>query len=162
MTRMNPQAVGRVGQRTTIKPNKQGDMSIHVVSVPHSGTRTLVEHLNAYTKYHFHNSVVISPRDEIHIPIRHPMSVARSWAERGKAFSGLLEAYRAMFRYMEGDDATYTLHPVEGLSGRVGASDSRPTTGFSVERWQEELRERVVRPHEDFFKQFYEDPYTED
>lgn len=137
--------------------------SILVASVPHSGTRTLVEHLGAPGHTHFHQNLSIRPKDGakelsvVHIPVRHPMAVARSWAERNKPFSGLLSAYRKMFEYMEAHEGRYELHRVEDLSGRLGADDVRGKRPYSVEKFQAELMERVVEPNRAFFERFYED-----
>ena len=134
-----------------------------VVSVWHSGTRTLREHLG-FDRHqhfvHFHLKPYYSEPHLAHVPIRHPMQVAESWARRGKPAGKLLEQYEAMFEFLA--IGGQTLHRVEDLPRLAGTDDldvvraGRPAL---VDIYQRAVAEQVVRAHEPFFVAYYADPY---
>lgn len=95
-----------------------------------------------------------------HIPIRHPLDVAKSWAQRpktGDALSALLNAYRCMFEYLEDHEATF--HRMEELPRLKGTNDHKgaPESSAKITRYQKAAREQVIEPHREFFAQFYKD-----
>ena len=135
-----------------------------VTSVPHSGTRTLVEYLDG--------SLVQSPRGEwlhfgfddarlkhhkdlhLHIPLRNPVRVAKSWAGRGKNIDGLLAAYASMFNHL---DRPHTLHKMEDIPATTGTEDwDRTVEGNRlVAQYVAQVTERVIVPHHEFFARYY-------
>ena len=87
-----------------------------VMSVPHSGTRTLIDFLGIKAQdyglpggkwWHFgmHYERVLEYKEksrlQLSIPIRNPYNVAMSWADRGKSLPGLVAAYGQMFEVIE-------------------------------------------------------------
>ena len=85
------------------------------MSVPHSGTRTLVDFLGVKAQdyglpggkwWHFgmHYERAIEHAEDselcLHVPIRNPYNVAMSWADRGKSLPGLIAAYGQMFEIL--------------------------------------------------------------
>lgn len=94
-------------------------------------------------------------KPQMHIPIRHPMDVAASWARRGKNLDKLLRAYASMFAHLHLD---HTIHKVEDLPTLDGGEDrDREAQGdVKVREYQAAVMERVVKPHMDFFSGLYE------
>lgn len=141
------------------------------MSVPHSGTRTLVLHLGidaaenglwgAGRWWHFgsHEDMLAKYRPHVHIPIRHPMDVARSWGKRdktGDVVAGMLRRYAAMFAYLDEHEATF--HRMEDLQRREGMNEhvTQDRTAL-VRELQEAVTKHVVEPRRAFFEAFYED-----
>ena len=143
-------------------------MSVDIVcSVPHSGTRTLVEHLGIggnsprgkWLHFGFEpdRPAIRSGKYHLHIPVCHPMSVAQSWAGRGKNVSALLSAYAGMFEALSQD---HTLHKMEDLPRLAGVDDWDRRVhpeAWRVAEYQHQVIQQVVMPHADFFSQFYGD-----
>ncbi len=139
------------------------------MSVPHSGTRTLVEHLGLRAAdqrlrggrwWHFgypeHEKYLRYYKTvHLHIPVRNPLDVAKSWARQEKNIHRLLEAYESMFT--NGLNREHTLHQVELLPRLAGANDSPEMTGnpVKIQDYQDIILYYVVRPHESFFRRFY-------
>lgn len=137
-----------------------------VVSVPHNGTRTLVQHLELgdnsprgrwmHFDYYLDEPLIGSGRYHLHIPLRHPMDVAESWARRGKNIEKLVSSYQAMFRHLE--DQQHTLHRMEDIPCLAGTEDSDrnevPNT-WNIDKYQGRILLEVVSPHLEFFKQHY-------
>src|SRR5690606_10427939 len=116
---------GRAGTRgpfSTEEETGKSESPEVVVSVPHSGTRTLLSItginareqglVGAGTWWHFgaHELLLEKYEPWAHIPIRHPLNVAESWASRRKAgdvINAMLNHYRCMFRYLETHGATF-------------------------------------------------------
>jgi len=150
-----------------------------VVSVPHSGTRTLLEHtglyppaakdrtLDGWTRrprwLHFgvpHHAKMLHRFDPVaHIPVRHPKSVCASWRRRydeGNPVAKLVKAYNAMFDYLETHDAEF--YRVEDLP-RLAGTDDHPEKRDTkhLDEFYAAITESVVEPHRAFFARFYED-----
>jgi hypothetical protein len=140
-----------------------------VMSVPHSGTRSLVETGIDGQKYglekwwHFH---VHEDRLErrmrhghglhLHIPVRDPLDVASAWLIRKKKLPGLLRCYASMFRCLERDDIAMTLHTTSALPFHIGATDKergRPPIAAYTRKWHDAIREAVLEPHQAFFEE---------
>ena len=93
-----------------------------------------------------------------HIPIRNPLDVARSWAQRpktGDALAAMLNAYRCMFAYLETHEATF--HRMEDLPRLKGTDEHPYEESHNVKRFQDAVREHVIEPHRAFFAKFYKD-----
>lgn len=137
---------------------------VHVVaSVPHSGTRTLVKHLGLdknsprgrWLHFDFDEPLIKKHKPHMHIPVRHPMDVAASWARRGKSLDKLLRAYASMFVHLHLD---HTIHKVEDLPTLDGGEDrDRNADGTArVAEYQAAVMSQVVKPHMDFFSSLYD------
>ena len=102
-----------------------------VVSVPHSGTRTLVEHLGLggnsprgrwlHFGYDMDEPKIRSGKYHLHIPIRHPLEVTKSWARRDKKVAGLITAYTSMFEHIRTQQ--HTIYKMEDLPKLDGYTD---------------------------------------
>lgn len=139
---------------------------IHVVaSVPHSGTRTLVKHLDIgdnsprgrwlHFGYYLDEPRIISGMYHLHIPVRDPMDVAKSWAQRGKNIDGLIKAYNLMFKHM--DSVSHSCHKMEDIPVLDGSDDhDRDRMRQSgIAAAQGRVLKEVVSKHQDFFDQYY-------
>jgi hypothetical protein len=126
-----------------------------VVSVPHSGTRTLVQQLGLPTHQHFGNNEAkfTTHAEVIHIPIRNPLDVAKSWALRNKGINNLLGAYEHMFDFISGHSPV--LHKVELLPRLAGTEDNLSATPQAVDDYQRIVTDVVIKKHQEFFDQFY-------
>lgn len=93
----------------------------------------------------------------VHIPIRHPLSVAESWARRGKSIDNLLGRYESMFAYLAKDEKP-TLHKMEDLPRLAGTDDRDRKDGnlANVEEYKAKLTSNVIKPNLEFFSQFYD------
>ena len=143
-----------------------------MVSVPHSGTRTLlaITGINARdqglegagTWWHFgaNDDLLRHYKPYAHIPIRHPLDVARSWASRLKpsgALDRMLMQYRSMFEYLKDHEATfYRMEDLPRIDG-THEHDNVPEDLERIQRFQDAVREQVIEPHREFFAQFYKD-----
>lgn len=127
-----------------------------VVSVPHSGTRTLVRLLDLETHFHFGDIDLSSVRPgDVHVPIRHPIDVAMAWARRGKPLDDMLERYALMMDYL--DHRSPWLYRMESLPRLAGTGEPSKQDGPYTERAPYLVRviEDVIEPHRGFFGQFY-------
>lgn len=107
--------------------------------------------------YHQDEPVIRSGQYELQIPLRHPMEVAKSWAQRNKNIKALLQAYESMFKHI-GNGVPHQLHKIEDIPRLAGTDDNdRETiTGqWAVDDYQGEVLLLVVGPHLEFFKQYY-------
>lgn len=135
-----------------------------VLSVHHSGTRTLVKHLGIDTHQHFVESdaeiraYYPGRGDLVHIPIRHPMAVAASWARKDKPVDRLIGQYDSMFEYLGQESPV--LHRVEDLPRLAGTDDPGDRDAERERIYRQRVAEDVVQPHIEFFLQFYTDPYS--
>lgn len=143
-----------------------------MVSVPHSGTRTLlaVTGINAReqgmhgsgTWWHFgaNDDLLEKYQPYAHIPIRHSLDVAKSWASRVKpngALDRLLNHYRVMFEYLETHPATlYRMEDAQRIDG-THEHDDVPEDQERIKRFQDAVSEQVIEHHREFFGGFYED-----
>lgn len=116
----------------------------------------------AGTWWHFgsHELLLKKYEPHAHIPIRHPLDVAKSWASRrktGDVIGSMLNHYRCMFEYLETHEATF--HRMEDLPRVAGTNehDDVEVTNTTIRRFQDAVREQVIEPHRKFFLQFYED-----
>ena len=150
-----------------------------MVSVPHSGTRTLLEHTGLYPPLakdrtndmwtrrprwlHFgvphHRDIMTRHKPFAHIPIRHPRAVCQSWARRyseGNPVGKLIKAYDSMFTYLETHDAKF--YRVEDLPRLAGTEDvpGKQYIG-DTDFFYAEIMQAVIEPHRAFFAEFYED-----
>lgn len=88
-------------------------MSDMVISVPHSGTRSLRDHLGLDGYWHFRQN---QPDIDVftgtaHIPLRDPFDIAMSWESRygDEAWKGpedMLECFNLMLNYVAGHPGT--------------------------------------------------------
>lgn len=134
-----------------------------VCSVPHSGTRTLVEHLNGtldksprgrWLHFDYDDGLLKKHKHlHLHVPIRNPMHVATSWARRGKNSDGMVAAYESMFNHLDRD---HTLHKIEDMT-RLDGNDDWPekvAPVWKIKQYQDIVKE-IVDKHQEFFDQFY-------
>lgn len=133
-----------------------------VISVPHSGTRTLRAWLGHRTHYHFRGSEAMLKRCRIvHIPIRHPLDVAESWACRnktGNVLGAMLESYRIMFDFLNAKRmAEARLYRMESLPQLAGMGERSRDSARKARAFQGEAWEHVVLPNIEFFRRFYPD-----
>lgn len=141
-----------------------------VCSVWHSGTRTLVKWLHEATGVkpthhhflHYDRELRIhygQRPDLVHIPVRHPMSIAESWARRSKPIEKLLGQFESMWAYLERYEPN--LYCVEALPRLGGLHDHdvvRDKPLAAIPEYQQIIREEVVAPHSDFWAAYYTDP----
>ena len=148
-----------------------------VMSVPHSGTRTLVEAIgiegfNAGLPggrwWHFgsHLDYVRQFIDKdllLHIPVRNPMNVAKSWATRATAarrLLSLLTAYGQMFEViaMLPPERAY-IYKMEAVPRDAwrGTDDKHKELHNKerVEVFQDVIMTNIVKPHRWFFEYYY-------
>lgn len=128
-----------------------------VISVQHSGTRTLKRLLGLVDHFHFRNERVLRNNELVHIPVRNPWDVAASWACRTQAgdTKSMVNAYDLMFRFLDGDcpRKLYRMEDYENLKG----SGERNIPPDRVGEFQQVMKEHVLLPHVEFFRQFYSD-----
>ena len=119
--------------------------------------------LGAGSWWHFgdHEHLVRRWHPLLHIPIRHPMDVARSWAKRkktGEVCDDMCSRYQLMLKALS-DYPHTTLHRIEDLPRTHGLNEHvDEDRSLLVREYQQTLRERVVEPNMRFFANFYEDP----
>ena len=142
-----------------------------VVSMPHSGTRTLVKTLGfpnppgtSGSWWHFgtHDALMRHWRIKAHIPIRHPLMVAQSWASRqktGDVLRSMLSRYAKMFEYIDNKHNGYLFYRIEDYPVLAGSGEysTRPNKSVLITKFKSAVEEQVIAPHRDFFKRFYED-----
>lgn len=137
-----------------------------IISVPHSGTRSLVEQLQLGPApqrsrwWHFvqHADEIKARQVHAHIPVRDPLDVARSWARRnqtGQPLEQLLEHYARMFAFIT--SRPHTLHHMESLAKLKGLNEWADVSRNRrrLQRYEMVIREFVVHPRRDFFAPFY-------
>ena len=143
---------------------RRGPVKRHnvVVSVPHSGTRTLVEHLNmtmgpkAPRKGHWHFMLNDKHLRQIpvhaHIPIRNPINVALSWAARDKKYDELLEAYQSMWQWLASNGEHATFYDMRQLPGQRGHDDDKRNLATEERiEWTKRICADVLFPNREFF-----------
>lgn len=134
-----------------------------IFSVPHSGTRSLAKHLAIDTMQHFlpddRKQMDLTLNSFVHIPVRHPLDVARSWACRNKdgGLTDLLGCYARMFKYIaQREEGTFQVHKVEDIPFREGGNEHM--NGDHTARifmFQSEVIDQVIKPNADWYRQFY-------
>lgn len=134
-----------------------------VCSVPHSGTRTLVQHLNGklaqsprggWLHFDYDDGLLKKHKHlHLHIPIRDPMQVATSWARRDKNPDAMVRAYESMFNHL---DRPHTLHKIEDIPGLGGTDDwpDKVAPAWMIKQYQDIVRQ-VIAKHTEIFK-FYD------
>lgn len=134
-----------------------------MVSVPHSGTRTLVKSLGNtssprgdWLHFDYDDGLLDTVASELHmhIPIRHPMDVAASWARRDKLVLDLIAAYDSMFDRLSDP---HTIYRIEDLPVLEGGDDDTHTEHDGVDWFKLCIAVRVVAPHHQFFADLYPD-----
>lgn len=141
-----------------------------VCSVWHSGTRTLVkwlaQELNTSPAHHHFSHFDAQLRGQygrhphlVHVTVRHPMSIAESWARRGRPIEPLLKQFESMWAYLERYEPN--MHCMEALPRLEGLNDHdvvRDKPVAAVAEYQQIVRDEVVAPHRAFWDQYYVDP----
>lgn len=143
------------------------------MSVPHNGTRSLMNHLGIFAReqglpdagswWHFgsHEQLLHKWTPFVHVPIRHPMDVAESWGSRhksGNPLASMIKRYRILLYFVE-SGYPHQLHRVEDIPRTHGMGERQPEDrSAEVEEYQAALRDKIVTPNLTFFRQFYEDP----
>lgn len=122
-----------------------------VVSIPHSGTRSLVNHLGLKSHHHF--PVNPDAAELFHIPIRNPMDVAAGWARRGKPAKVLIDSYALMFAFL--GMAEHRLYRIEDLPNIKGEDDVGECSPSVTDAYQGRVQRLVVEPNAEFFAGFY-------
>ncbi len=141
-----------------------------VVSVPHSATRTLKEHLGVEGR-HYHFNIVPNGNswpfkdytdspELVHVAVRNPMDVAASWAVReGHPLSNLINSYAGMFEYLAiADPMIYKMEDLPRLAGnddKKGLLEHTPWEHL-VLPFQDLVMAQVVEPNRAFFESMYE------
>ena len=133
-----------------------------VVSVPHTGTRSLKDYLQIGHYEHFAPGRVdlLALDFHGHVPIRNPMHTTASWASRekpGDVLARMVGVYAFFFDWLQKrPESHYSLYRMEDLPVTRGAGDHAP--GDHSERiatFQEVARAMVIAPHIDFWSRFY-------
>lgn len=139
-----------------------------VVSVHHSGTRSLVKHLGLQTHQHFVDydrelgTYYADRGDLVHIPVRHPMAVAASWARKDKPVERLIGQFRSMFAFLERHGARPVLYCMEQLPRLAGLDDPGERDLGRESLYRLRIGQEVVEPHLDFYLGYYVDPFSTD
>lgn len=125
-----------------------------IVSVPHSGTRSLARHLKKDHHTHFKPRGTTLYKDHhVIVPLRWPLDVAVSWSRRGRSLNTLLATYETMFRFMECAD-NWEVFRVEDLDERIGHKLGWGG-GQSATDFVSAVRDQVLLPRTVFFSEFY-------
>lgn len=161
---------------TFTRQDPRGPHSNIVCSVPHSGTRSLLEHLGQDYQadrqghpggkwWHFGSSYEYLRRNPaavtLHVPIRNPRDVAKSWAQRNAPLENLLVAYGHMFevlgRRSEWPDPKFELYRMEDMPRTAGTNEhpTAPDESPKIELYRERVWKLIALPYEPFFTQFY-------
>jgi hypothetical protein len=117
-----------------------------IITVPHSGSRTLSEHLGE-PFFHFHHDVEFS--DVIDVPVRDPLSHVISWV----CFEGATDHARGFYAQCERLiflDHPHRIHKIESLPvlDGVGPCQSHPLRAMLKEHDIDGLRKELP----DFFE----------
>lgn len=137
-----------------------------VCSVPHSGTRTLVDYLPGichnsprgfWLHFGYDDALLKRHKDlHLHIPVRDPRSVAASWARRGKNIDRLVTAYTSMFAHFDREHTVYKMETLPMLDG-VDDWDRELHGNTRVSSYVDRLQVDVIQPHLEFFTEYYGD-----
>ena len=131
-----------------------------IVSIPHSGTRTLTEVLGAKQFYHFHHDIEI--KGVIHVPVREPLDHAVSWVcyegalgvKRTKdALKNPAESFFAQFEKMLEHRNRAIFYRMEDYPRLKGFGPKRPIRQLLLDKDYAKLREEIP----EFFKWIEED-----
>lgn len=132
-----------------------------VVSVPHSGTRSLrallaERGMDVTTHFHFNEYEKVIKGNHVHIPIRHPLSVAESWARRKRRSHNpehLIECYKNMFEFLASDHPR-TVYCMETLP-RMEGLDEGGNDATLVADFRQAITEQILEPNRHWFESFY-------
>lgn len=135
-----------------------------IVSIPHSGTRTLTEVLGKKRFYHFHHDIEI--KGVIHVPVREPLDHAVSWV----CYEGALDNAGGFFQQFEKmlehkDQAVF--YRMEDYPKLKGFGPKRPIRQLLLDKDYEALKAEIPEFFEwipgvqGFYKQWYELGYLE-
>ena len=104
-----------------------------IISVPHSGSRSLIKHVNGGEYrvgrlYHFgdHDSYIKEWDGKVAIPLRNPIDTVTSWRVRNRPLKDLARRYHLLLDYVNlhvkeiGKGKRIRLYKVEDLPYRVG------------------------------------------
>lgn len=143
-----------------------------MASVPHSGTRSLVKYLDLAEApavcvakgswIHFGRlDDALNLYPFTHIPIRHPMDVAKSWAQRpktGDPLGSLIKSYTRMFEWIDANPDLCRFYRMESFPRIAGTDDHKgaPETSGKIDRYEDTVMRLVVQPRRAFFARFYE------
>lgn len=98
-----------------------------IVSVPHTGTRSLQKHLGEATIFHFcQNEGDFEPiREHIDFPIRCPLATSLSWRayQSDRTDYDEFRRWDAAIEYLRDYEPGYTIHVMEDLPVVEGVSD---------------------------------------
>jgi hypothetical protein len=154
---------------TTETSSTQARRKPVIVSVPHSGTRSLVKMLELNEPgpplQHFgqHDGHMSRLGElHLHIPIRDPMLVCYSWCRRRHHEDQMVRSYMSMFEFLALPEEVCprTLYRMENFKPLEGCDEEKhrfPPSLAVQARWRSLLWNQVVLPHLDFFLPFY--PY---
>lgn len=129
-----------------------------VVSVPHSGTRSLVDYLDLRTSprghwLHFgYDDARLDRVSLMHIPIRDPMEVATTWGRQGKNIQRLVTAYESMFNNLYRPHKLYKIEDIPKLQLNEAPDMSRDT---DTVRQYKAVIQGIVDAHSGFFIKYY-------
>lgn len=137
-----------------------------VISVPHSGTRTLKDLLcYPHDKKHWHfNSIYAEDirafAGHAHIPIRNPIDVAISWDTRyvneyGGTIADMLKAFDEMLEFIDRYHR-HTLYRMEEFKTRLGEGPSGPVRNTRESPRIDALRQWMTGDKMRFYESWYE------
>lgn len=116
--------------------------------------------------YHFFQNDydLTKPDIFVHVPIREPMDVAQSWAQRdktGNVIGALLKSYKSMFKFFDrhpGDMCIrYRIEDLPVLAGKFDPNQQEGKYVHNPVEFQAAVMKEVVTPHIEFFERFYPD-----
>lgn len=136
-----------------------------IVSVPHTGTRTLAKHLGMDYMHYGHSDMAIAKLDEhIHFPIRDPLAVTISWriGERPQGIKNGDHRRDEFDEFRRWDMAIkhlktvpHTIHKIEDLPVLEGISRRRPIHQAYKDRDMERIKQLL--PEFDYLKRWIKD-----
>lgn len=136
----------------------QSCLSPCVLSVQHSGSRSLMQHLGIDVLAHFNWKTCAryaQQPDIARVPVRHPYQVATSWARRGKHVEALIEQYLLMMVFMCTQEVRcIDMRTVPVLAG-AGDEISGKADPDLLARYIETVDEWIVQPYASVFEVFY-------
>jgi hypothetical protein len=105
--------------------------------------------------YHLDEPKIKSGKYHLHIPVRHPLQVAKSWARRDKNVTALIKAYDSMFSHMQTQE--HTIHKMEDLPKLDGHNEypGQEAPAWKLEQYEGIVLVNVVSRNMDFFEQYY-------
>lgn len=139
-----------------------------IVSVPHTGTRSLQAHLNVATIFHFcqNEGDFVPIREHIDFPIRCPLATSLSWRsyQSDRTDMGEFRRWEKAIDYLADYAPGYTVHVMEKLPVVDGMSD--PNSWYKQAYVNHDIAALKKFPeveyllewylqHEEFFKPYY-------